>query len=118
MGIEALDAEDMASNAQRFGGDPSDYARMIVGGDYREALDLCQWVSGGEDECAAYLGWLDQRTRNMIEREDFWPAVEAVAAALDVKKTLSGSAAREVISQARNDVMAPRLEQLRTRTAR
>jgi hypothetical protein len=69
-------------------------------GDYEKVSFLAEMVSGSQEEANAYLGWLEQRTRNLIFHPWFKPAVRALAAALVERKTLSGRDARAIIDAA------------------
>jgi hypothetical protein len=57
-------------------------------------------VSGSDEEGAAYLAWLEKRTLNLMRAPGFWPAVEALAEALVVRRSLSARAAKVVIDKA------------------
>jgi hypothetical protein len=100
MGLERLNAEESAAMVSKYGGEQSEWQHLVTGGDYEQATDLVLKVSGSEEEASAYLGWLEQRTRNLIRRFDFWPSVEAVAHALEQKGELSGRRAQEIIQDA------------------
>ena len=96
MGLEKLDEEESAAMVRRSGGEQSEWQHMVTER-MQQAMDLVLKVSGGEGEASAYLGWLEQRTRNLIRSPGFWPSVEAVAHALEQKGQLSGQRAREMI---------------------
>ena len=66
-------------------------------GDAARANHLVAQVSGSDDEASAYLEWLNRRTRNLLCLPAYWPAVEALAAALMEHKTLTGRQVRELI---------------------
>lgn len=97
MGLERLSAEESASMARKYGGDESEWQNLVIGGDYRQAMELALKVSGSDEEASAYLGWLEQRTRNLIRRFDFWPSVEVVAQELREKSELSGRTIKEIV---------------------
>lgn len=99
MGVARLSSEDADAMAKTHGGEKSDWQNPIVGGDYQQAVDLVLKVSGGDEEGAAYLQWLEERTRNFIRRPDFWPIVEVVALALKENGELSGRRLCEVIEK-------------------
>jgi hypothetical protein len=99
MGLELLDEEESAAMVSKYGGEQSEWQHMVTGGDYEQAMDLVLKVSGGEGEASAYLGWLEQRTRNLIRSPGFWSSVEAVAHALEQKGELSGQRAREIVQE-------------------
>lgn len=68
-----------------------------AGQDYMNAADLASHVCYDEGELSAYLQLLKIRSRLLITQERNWLAVEALAAALLEKKTLSKKAFRKVI---------------------
>jgi hypothetical protein len=100
-------AKDMAAH---HGGVAADYLKMIDGGDLHLAVELVDKVCGGESEAGAYMGWLTERTQNLMRTPGFWPAVEAVAGALIERETLSALAARAVIEEALAEFRSARRE--------
>ena len=101
---------DSAAMAKAHGGLESDWRNLIMGGDYGNALELAIKVSGGDEEGAAYFDWLEQRTRSLIRRFDFWPTVEDVAVALRESRELSGRRISEVIAESYEIRNKPRLD--------
>jgi hypothetical protein len=69
--------------------------RLGAHGDRGNALALLGWLSGSQKECAAYAAWLYARTENLLAQGYVWRMVEAVAAELLRKGTLSGEQLRE-----------------------
>jgi hypothetical protein len=65
--------------------------------DYRCAVDLAGYYCGNDRETEKLLDWLWIRTENFLSLRHNWKAIEAVAAELVMRKTISGRAARRVI---------------------
>jgi hypothetical protein len=63
-------------------------------------VDLALRFTGGNVyETDSYIEWLRRRTVGLLDRFDIWPAIEAVAEALLVERTLSGRRVRQVVSE-------------------
>jgi len=73
--------------------------RLVVGGDLKSAIELACAVSGGDEEGAAYIEWLRQRTLNLMRDPRFWPCVEAVAGRVLEMERLSGPCVAAVIRE-------------------
>ena len=69
--------------------------RLGAHGDRSHALTLLGWLSASQKECAAYAAWLYARAENLLAQGYVWRMVEAVAAELLRKGTLSGGQLRE-----------------------
>jgi hypothetical protein len=65
-----------------------------------QVASLIERVTFGPDEAAAYLAWLRERTRGLIEQPTFWRATCALASALLERETLDGGACRRIIREA------------------
>jgi hypothetical protein len=76
--------------------------------DRNNALTLLERLSGSRKECEAYAAWLYARTENLLAQGYVWRMVEAVAAELLRKGTLSGRQLRACCSQAFAAPRAPR----------
>jgi len=75
--------------------------------DLARASELADYMCDSDpDESFAYLQWLGVRTRRLIEREDFWPAVAALARELLARKEVRYKRARQIIDEARSLVPA------------
>ena len=57
-------------------------------------------VCGSEEQCSAWLKWLFVATRDHLSLQHVWPAVEALAAELMRRETISGPEARRIINVA------------------
>jgi hypothetical protein len=79
--------------------------RLLVEGDLRRAYDLVEKVSGSDQEADAYLRWLEQRTRSLMRQPFFWPAVEAVAAALLERGSLPAKQVKDIIADCTGSVL-------------
>jgi hypothetical protein len=64
------------------------------GDDYRYAIDLASRFCGSIEETTAYVAWLALRAQNLIHDPFVWFGVEALAAALLARRTLTGRKAR------------------------
>ncbi len=66
--------------------------RVILweGGDYRKIVFLSETVGGNDEENAAYVEWLRLRTLRLVGQHDFRVMVDAVAAELLARGSLSG----------------------------
>jgi hypothetical protein len=75
--------------------------RLVIGGDLSKGRELAWSMSGSDEEAAAYFGWLEARTRNMIADGLFVAAVEAVANGLLHQTTASDRHIRQWIHEGR-----------------
>ena len=104
MGLAKVSPAEAAQLAATLG-DGAEFESIVVAGDYRDAFDLAESVSGSPEEAAAYFSWLHCRTENLLAEPTFWPALEAVARALCDKGTLKGETFRQVVQQGRESVL-------------
>jgi hypothetical protein len=68
--------------------------------DRDNALDLAMSVTGSREEAEAFLAWLLERTRNLMEDSSHWAAVETLANVLLEQEHLSGRQAHGIIERA------------------
>jgi Peptidase family M41 len=68
--------------------------------DYHQAVDLATYMTGDIKETEAYLKWLRLRVEGTIGQPLVWAQVQAVAAALLARETLSEDEVRAVLFQA------------------
>jgi ATP-dependent Zn protease len=66
--------------------------------DYARAADFALTISGSEHAADVLLDWLGTVTEDLVA--DRWPAIEAVAAALLERRTLSAKDVDELVSEA------------------
>jgi hypothetical protein len=66
--------------------------------DYEKAADFAMACSGSERATSAFLKWLETVTEDVVR--DRWAAIEAVAAALFERKTLSGKDVDRLVVEA------------------
>jgi hypothetical protein len=71
-------------------------------GDYRAARDLADYVAGDPSGEGAwrYVAWLEYRAEDLVQREHYWAAIEALAAELLARRRLGPRQARAVIKGA------------------
>jgi hypothetical protein len=74
--------------------------QFIVAGDMKAVVDLAFKVSGSDEEASAYIGWLQERTANLVRHWVFRPMVDALSAALLERQELTSREARDVIERA------------------
>lgn len=70
-------------------------------GDIHEAFNLAEYATSSDEEAGAYVGWLRERTMNMLQQPILWASVEALATALLEQKTIRWRAARRIIREAK-----------------
>jgi len=73
---------------------------QVASSDYHRAVDLATYMTGDIEETEAYLKWLRVRVKGTIGQPLVWAQVEALAAALLARETLSEDEVREVLYQA------------------
>jgi hypothetical protein len=66
--------------------------------DHAKAVDIALSLNASEFTTSAHLNWLEHRARDLINAH--WPIVEAVAAELIERSTLTGEEARQAIMRA------------------
>lgn len=76
--------------------------------DNSSVVELASRVTDSVAETEAYILWLQERAKNMVDNPWNWIAVEALAAALLHSKTLSARKAREIMKQARREQVQQR----------
>ena len=64
------------------------------------AVKFAMEVCGSEEQCSAWLKWLFVATRDHLSLQHVRPAVEALAAELVRRETISGPEARRIINAA------------------
>jgi hypothetical protein len=80
----------------------SEHDQQGASADLTQALDAAQYVCGSAEETEAYLNWLWVKARDLVGSPNNWPVVEALAAALLAKRTVSSARAHAI----RRSVMA------------
>ena len=83
---------------QRF--KPSSIRSWHGSSDYHSAVDLISYFTGSDRESEAYLKLLKIRAEQTLTRSSSWESVEALAAALLERKTLSATEATKIIQAA------------------
>jgi hypothetical protein len=68
--------------------------------DQRGAVDLANHVCGDPDESLAFIAWLRERTRLLLNQPWHWRAVEDIARTLVEHKELTGRRARRIFQAA------------------
>lgn len=76
---------------------PSSVRGYHASDDYRKVDDFIHYFVHSQEEHHAYFKLLKIRTQDLFERPDIWAQVEALAAALLERKTLSANEAAEII---------------------
>ena len=102
MGVERLSREQTAHYAKRVG------QKTLIGnhyriegddGDYGIARELAMALWDRPPGRTPFLNFLEWRTKRLIQRPDFLPAVEAVARELQEHRELSGRQLSEIIRE-------------------
>ena len=73
------------------------------GQDWHTAFGIAQCIVGSDEEAEAYIGWLWVRTRNILQMDFNWIAVQAVAQALLQEGRLSQYKTRRIIKESREN---------------
>jgi ATP-dependent Zn protease len=64
------------------------------------AVNIAMEVCGSAEQCSAWINWLFVSTRDHLSLQHVWSAVEALAAELMRRETISGPEARRIINAA------------------
>ncbi len=89
------------TEGSRFSTDHPVHGTVIIDGDWHVAVETAAAISVDNSEVDGYLEWLHARTRTFVNHREVWASVEAVAAALLSKKTLSSRRVRDITREVR-----------------
>ena len=85
---------------------PRGYRHLHGSDDLSGAAHLLFEMTGNTEENDAYFRLIEVRARNFVRRPRIWTAIEAVAAALLERKTLTGKETRAVIMELTDRLIA------------
>jgi hypothetical protein len=66
-------------------------------GDYRDAVDMADHMTGDNKGTELYLAWLRYRAEGLVQRVHYWAAIEALAAELLAQRRLGARRTRAVV---------------------
>ena len=76
---------------------PHGYRHFYAAGDYRKIADYVYWLAEEQKIVDVYLELLKMQTDSILDLDNVWSCIEAVAAALLEKKKLKGKEVWEII---------------------
>jgi hypothetical protein len=98
IGMGALAAEQILRGRSSWNGGGSN--------DVQKAFDIASYIFCDADEVSAFVKWLYLRTLSLLRAEWHWRGVQAIAAALLARHTISGKRARELVRGAYDQSLA------------